>query len=148
MRTATDVIVDDHLLLRVLLEDEPPDLRPPGARLFTTGLWYHRLCRAVGSSNVTGALSRSLGDADFEVGAAALRAFTTLPATIALQPLRDLAWPMARLLAEGVRLNLMSLEALAAAEHIGAQLCLATADHNPPLLAAAAERGTPARLIG
>jgi hypothetical protein len=47
-----------------------------------------------------------------------------------------------------VRLNLMSLEALAAAERQRAELCLAAADENPQLLDAAAARGTPARLVG
>ncbi|MGO9557744.1 MAG: hypothetical protein ACLPYW_01490, partial [Acidimicrobiales bacterium] len=61
--------------------------------------------------------------------------------------LRELAWPMARLLDDGIRLNLMSLEALAAAEELGAELCLARADENLPLLEAAAARGTPARLV-
>jgi hypothetical protein len=55
---------------------------------------------------------------------------------------------MAQLLEEGVRLNLLSLEALAAAHHQGAELCLAEADQNPQLLAAAAARGTSVRLIG
>jgi hypothetical protein len=54
---------------------------------------------------------------------------------------------MANLLRTGLRLNLMSLEALAAADHHGAELCLATADENPSLLSAAASRGIPARLI-
>jgi hypothetical protein len=61
--------------------------------------------------------------------------------------LRELAWPMAQLLQDGVRLNLMSLEALAAAEDQGAELCLASADENRQLLDAAASRGTPARLV-
>lgn len=43
---------------------------------------------------------------------------------------------MARLVDDGIGLNLMSLEALAAAEHIGAEFCLATGNQNPPLLAA------------
>lgn len=143
-----DVIVDDHLLLRLLLGEEPPDLRGPGARIFTTGLWYHRLCRAVSSHAVTGAMSRRLGRADPRVAASATRAITALPETIGLISLRDLAWPMAQLLEEGVRLNLLSLEALAAANHQGAELCLAEADGNPQLLDSAAARGTPARLIG
>ncbi|MGH3470562.1 MAG: type II toxin-antitoxin system PemK/MazF family toxin, partial [Nocardioidaceae bacterium] len=32
-------VVDDHLLLRILLDDEPQELRPSGGRVFTTGLW-------------------------------------------------------------------------------------------------------------
>jgi hypothetical protein len=143
-----DVIVDDHLLLQILLTGEPPNFRAPGARIFTTGLWYHRLCRAVSNPEVTGALSRRLGRADPVVAASAARAITTLPETIRLVSLRELAWPMAQLLQDGVRLNLMSLEALAAAEGQGAELCLAAADENPQLLEAAASRGTPARLVG
>ena len=54
---------------------------------------------------------------------------------------------MAQLLQDGVRLNLMSLEALAAAEGQGAEICLAAADENPQLLNAAASRGTPTRLV-
>lgn len=142
-----DVVIDDHLLLRMLLADEPVDLRRPGAQVFTTGLWYHRLCRAIATRSVAGALSRSLGHVDPEVATAAIGAVVALPERIGLLSLRDLAWPMARLLDAGIRLNLMSLEALAAAEDLGAELCIAAVDNNPQLLAAAAARGTPARLI-
>ena len=143
-----DVVVDDHLLLEVLLDEEPPDLRAGGGRLFTTGLWYHRLCRALGSDAVVGAMSRRLGRAGPAVAASAVRAMTTLPETIGVTSLRDLAWPMAQLVGEGVRLNLLSLEALAAADHLHAQLCLGAADDNPPLAAVAASRGSPVRIIG
>ena len=131
----------------MLLDDEPTALRPRGARVVTTGLWYHRLCRAVSNPAVGGALSRRIGRADPSVGAAALGAVTALPDAVGLLSLRELAWPMARLLDDGVRLNLLSLEALAAAEHLGAELCLAVVDENPQLLAAARSRGTPTRLI-
>lgn len=140
-------VVDDHLLLRILLDDEPQELRPDGGRVFTTGLWYHRLCRSVGDRSVVGVFSRALGRADPSVGAAAIEAVTRLPDSIELLSLRDLAWPMARLVDDGVRLNLMSLEALAAAEHLEADLCLAGADENPPLLAAAQARTTAVRLL-
>lgn len=141
------VVVDDHLLLRILLNDEPASLRPTGARVLTTGLWYHRLSRALCNRTVAGTLSRRLGRADPSIGAAAVRAVTALPETIGLLSLRDLAWPMARLLDDDVRLNLISLEALAAAEHEDAELCLATADENPHLLAAAGARSRPVRLV-
>jgi hypothetical protein len=142
-----DVIVDDHLLLRILLDDEPADLRPLGGQVIVTGLWYHRLCRAINVPNVAGALSTALGSADRSVGSAAVQALTTLPEAVAVISLRDLAWPMARLLTDGTRLNLLSLEALAAAEHRHAELCLAPADENPQLRAAAESRGVPLRLI-
>ncbi|MBF6557162.1 MAG: hypothetical protein IVW52_13525 [Acidimicrobiales bacterium] len=141
------VVVDDHLLLRVLLDDEPAGLRPRGARLVTTGLWYHRLCRAVSNPRVAGALSRRLSGAGPSIGAAVVRAVTGLPETVGLVSLRELAWPMARLLDDGIRLNLLSLEALAAAEQLDAELCLASIDQNPRLLAAAGARGTPIRLV-
>jgi hypothetical protein len=142
-----DVIIDDYLLLQILLNKEPPDLRAPGAQILTTALWYHRLCRAVSSQAVTGALSRRLGRANPTAATSAARAITSLPETIGLVSLRDLAWSMAQLLNDGVRLNLMSLEALAAADQHGAELCLARTDENPQLLSAAASLGTPARLI-
>ncbi|HEX3841937.1 MAG TPA: hypothetical protein VHU85_14180 [Acidimicrobiales bacterium] len=142
-----DVIIDDHLLLQLLLDEEPPDLRLPGARVFATGLWYHRLCRALNNPSVAGVLSRSLGRAVPSVATSALRSIAYLPETVGLISLRELAWPMARLLDEGVRLNLMSLEALAAAELLGAELCLAAIDENPPLIDAALARGMPARLV-
>jgi hypothetical protein len=142
-----DVVVDDHILLRVLLGDEPPDLREGGGRVVTTGLWYHRLCRAVAVPAVVGALSRALGGVAPEAGAAALRAVTSLPEAVTLVSMRELAWPMSLLFSAGVRLNLMSLEALAAAEHLDAHLCLATTDDNPPLRRAAETRGKAVRMI-
>lgn len=145
--SAGGVVIDDHLLLRVLLGDEPPDLRPQGGRLVTTGLWYHRLCRALANSRVTGAMSRSLGDVPVPVAEAAVRAVTALPEAIHLVSMRSLAWPMGQSIASGARLNLLSLEALAAAEHLGAELCLAATDDNPPLVAAAAQRQVPLRRV-
>ncbi len=142
-----DVVVDDHLLLRVLLNDEPRKLRAPGARLFTTGLWYHRLCRAVATPNVVGALSGSLGHVDVTTARAAVEAIVSLPELIGVLSLRDLGWSMARLLGDGVRLNLMSLEALSAAERLGAELCLAADDGNPQLIAAARRRNTQVRIL-
>jgi len=145
--SAGDVVVDDHLLLRILLGDEPPELRPRGGRISTTGLWSHRLCRALADTTVTGAMSRSLGDIDPSRAAAVVSAVVTLPDSIGLSSLRVLAWPMAQLITEGVRLNLMSLEALAAAQHLDADVCLAEADGNPPLFAAAERRNVTVRLI-
>ena len=142
------LIVDDHLLLRILLDDEPTELRPEGGRVFTTGLWYHRLCRSLGDRSVAGVFSRALGGADPAIASAAIESVTRLPDSIELLSLRELAWPMARLVNEGVRLNLMSLEALAAAQHLGAELCLAVADENPPLRAAAEARTAVVRVFG
>lgn len=142
-----EVVVDDHILLRILLNDEPDDLRPSGAPVSTTGLWYHRLARALADPTVTGTMSRRLGHVEAAVARRAVAAVASLPEGIGLVSLRSLAWPMAQLVADGVQLNLMSLEALAAAYHLGAELCLAAADDNVPLRAAATRQGIPIRFI-
>ena len=131
------LLVDDHLLLRLLLDDEPPSLRPAGAAITTTGLWYHRLCRALADDAVRGSMSRQLGTVDNAVAADVLAAVVELPATVELVSLRTLGWPMGELVHAGARLNLLSLEALAAAKHLDAEICLAAIDDNPPLQAAA-----------
>ena len=140
-------MVDDHLLLDILLGDEPSGLRPSGERVSTTVLWYLRPCPAVTSTRVVGALSEGLGGAGPTIGAALVGAVTELPETVGVVSLRELAWPMARLFGDGVRLDLLSLEAPAAAEQQDAELCLATVDENPALMAAAGARGTPTRLV-
>ncbi len=141
------VLIDDHLLLQVLLGNEPASLRPNGAAISTTGLWYHRLCRALADQSITGSLSRSLGNVDSRIASAAVRAVVELPDTVGLVSLRSLGWPMASLIAGGVRLNLLSVEALAAAEMLDAEICLAEADKNPTLLDAASLRGVSIRLV-
>jgi hypothetical protein len=145
--SGSGVIVDDHLLLQVLLGNEPTSLRPTGAAISTTGLWYHRLCRALADQSITGSMSKSLGKVDARIANAAVRAVIELPDTIGLVSLRSLGWPMASLIANGVRLNLLSLEALAAAEMLDAEICLAEADNNPTLLEAASLRGVSVRLV-
>ena len=129
--------MDDHLLLRVLLHDEPPSLRPAGAAIATTGLWYHRLCRALATDAVRGSMSRQLGAVDDAVAADVLAAVIELPDTVELVSLRTLGWPMGELVQGGARLNLLSLEALAAAKHLSAEVCLAAVDDNEPLRTAA-----------
>lgn len=141
------VVVDDHLLLRILLDDEPPELRPGGEPISTTGLWYHRLCRALTDQTVRGVISKSLGDVDALTAGRAIGAIIELPEAIGLTSLRSLGWAMAELIASGVRLNLLSLEALAAAEQLGAEICLAEADHNRPLIEAAEQRDVSVRFI-
>lgn len=144
------VLVDDHLLLRILLNDEPPTLRPAdagAAAIATTGLWYHRLCRALAGPTIVGSMSRRLGAVDDAVAAAVVRAVIELPATIELVSLRTVGWPMAELVHSGAQLNLLSLEALAAARSLDADICLAEADDNELLRAAATNAGVTVRTI-
>ena len=141
------VLVDDHLLLRILLDDEPSTLRPTGATVATTGLWYHRLCRALADDAVIGSMSRRLGAVDATVAAEVLGAVMELPDTVELVSLRTLGWPMGRLVHIGARLNLLSLEALAAARHLTAEVCLAEGGDNDPLRASASSFGVAVRTI-
>lgn len=141
------LVIDDHLLLRVLLDDEPPSLRPRGAELFTTGLWYHRLSRALSDETVVGVMSASLVAVTEELAQAAIASVLELPEPIGLLSLRTLAWPMAELATRGARLNLLSLEALAAADHLDAALCLASINGNQPLRQHAEQHRVPVRLI-
>jgi hypothetical protein len=142
------LLVDDHLLLRVLLDDEPPTLRSPGTAIATTGLWYHRLCRALADETVIGSISRQLGAVDDAVATDVLGAVVQLPDTIELISLRTLGWPMGALVHAGARLNLLSLEALAAARHLAADVCLADVDDNAPLRSAAERFGVTVRVPG
>jgi hypothetical protein len=142
-----NLVVDDHLLLRVLLQDEPPELRPDGAVIATTGLWYHRLCRALSDQTVVGSISRRLGHVEDTVAADLIRAVIELPDAIELLSLRSLGWPMAEIVHGGARLNLLSLEALAAAQHLGAEICLADVDANQPLVASSRQSGVTVRTI-
>ena len=82
------LIVDDHLLLRILLNDEPTEMRPEGGRVFTTGLWYYRLCRSLGDRSVAGVFSRALGGADPAIASAAIESVTRLPDSIEITPHR------------------------------------------------------------
>jgi hypothetical protein len=141
------VLVDDHLLLQLLLGDEPSTLRPEGAAIATTGLWYHRLCRALADETVIGSISRQLGAVDNKVASDVLGAVVELPDAIELVSLRTLGWPMAELVHSSARLNLLSLEALAAARHLSAEVCLAEADDNAPLRLAAKDFGVTVRTV-
>ena len=141
------VLLDDHLLFEALLGNEPPSMHNGADRWFTTGLWHHRLCRAVGQTRVEGTFSRRVGNLDPRVATGFRAQLVALPPHIGTIALRHLAWPMAQLVEAGVRLNLLGLEALAAAEELEATICLAPVDENPPLVEAAAALGVPVRFI-
>lgn len=141
------VLVDDHILLRMLLGEEPRELRPRGGIVATTGLWYHRLCRALADQAVVGSMSRQLGDVSPGVAASVIATVIELPASIELVSLRALGWPMGELIRDGARLNLLSLEALAAARFLDAEICCAHANENESLMEAARTYAIPIRSL-
>ena len=128
-------VVDDRMLVDFITD--PTDI-PLGT--WTTGLWYLRLCQAVLSTTrpPSGQLSAPIAALPDDRREAALRSLVELPHAIGLVSLRELGPRMSQL-RERHRLNLLSLEALAAAEHLDATLTLRT--EAPQLQAAAAAEG-------
>lgn len=135
-----NVVLDDHLLREVLLEREPSWLRRlrRGGQLATTGTWYYRLCSALQAPDLAGSLSGPIADLPSELTAGVIQRVMTLPVSIHLISMRELAWTASRL---GRRhgLNLLAAEALGAAVDSGS--AIATAEPNlPPRLLDAAMR--------
>ena len=112
-------LVDDRLLVTLLAGGDPPR---PSEPVWTTGYWYVRLCRAVlGSAGPSGVLSASFAALPAATRTRALQALLELPEEIGLEPLRTLA-PLIGHLHQ--RLNALSIEVLAAAVHLQADVYL------------------------
>lgn len=118
------VVIDDALLLDVLANTAAPELAEARRRgeLGTTGSWYWRAARAaLGGGH--GALSRRI-EALPPVSQDAVQAgIDNLPPEIVLISLRRLAPIMARLPRPA---NLLTLEAVAAARLLEAELLVST----------------------
>jgi hypothetical protein len=129
-------LVDDQLLGAVLRGEPPPE---PSGTVFTTGYWYVRLCQAVlGAADRPGVLSgpfTALPPGDRE---RALQAVLELPAAIGLVSLRELG-PAIGSLRRRHQLNILSMEALAAARHLDATVYLSAP--SPRLQHALSEEG-------
>ena len=134
----TRAVLDDHLLRDLLtgridlgLETVLTDHEPA-----TTNLYLLRLCKSVSSAR-GGALTGSL---PAEVRSALGRRLVTLPGEIMVVPMRELAYRIAKL-ATTHRLSSLGAEAVAAAEHLGAPLCVWAGDDGPHIRAAMATVG-------
>jgi hypothetical protein len=114
-------LVDDRLLGRILRGGQAPK---PDAEIFTTGYWYVRLCQAVlGASSRKGVLSAPFEALPPDARARALQALLELPDTIGLLSLRELG-PLIGQLRETHDLNILGMEALAAATRLEAEVFL------------------------
>jgi hypothetical protein len=118
-RTAR-VILDD----RLLIEDLLAGLRVRGER-HTTSYWYYRACRAA-VAGAGGHLSGPFLGLDNVRQAAAIRNLLELPTTIGLPDPRSTVPLMAELAERHPRLNLLNLEAAAAALDLHATVLLST----------------------
>ena len=113
-------LLDDQLLSRVLCGERPPR---PRDQVFTTGCWYVRLCQAVLRSSGVSVLSGPFAALPEPSREIALRAVLDLPASVGLLSLRELG-PRIGQLRQRHDLNMLSIEALAAAAHMQATVFL------------------------
>lgn len=138
------VIVDDHLVRDLLTNQAPSALtrHVESATVYTTNLWYLRLCRSVAASTggrLTHALTLSQRQA---LG----RQLVALPADIGIVPLADLTWEMAER-HTAYPLSVLSCEALVAAERLDAMIYVWQGDDGPHLRQACVDRGVTYRTV-
>ena len=127
----TIALIDDQLLGQVLRGRTPRSL--VSTELYTTGHWYVRLCQAVmNASQRAGVLSLPFAQLPPALRQRAMNAVLDLPAEIGLISLRQLAPTIAQL-RQHHQLNILGIEALAAAVHLGATVHLSASS---PLLEA------------
>jgi hypothetical protein len=138
------VVLDDHLLRDVLAAEQSRRL----ARLVntnelaTTNLYYVRLCKSVivaRGGKLTGEWS---AERRRELG----RRLLELPESILILPMRLIGYRVAEL-AHSQRVSTLGAEAVAAAEHLGASLCVWDGDDGPGIREAARATGVTYRTI-
>jgi hypothetical protein len=137
-------LVDDAHLGRILRGEASAHIGPAD-HVTTTGLWYVRLCQAVAARDHAGSLSSPFEGLSPERRRQALAQVLELPDRIGLTSLRTLA-PLIGQLRAGHRLNLLAIEALAAAVHLDATVLLSTT--SPQLEAALVSEGRPVVVAG
>ena len=144
----TATLIDDHVLGRLLTDSlRTADRRAVrGSDVFTTGCWYYRLCHAVRSDAVIGALSGPFHGVPPALRSEAVAALVALPDSVGLRSLRTLAPLMAELV-EAHPLNLLALEALAAATNLGATVVVDSTNRSLALLAALETSGLRCRVV-
>ncbi|MBI2709879.1 MAG: hypothetical protein HYX34_09305 [Actinobacteria bacterium] len=138
------VVLDDRLLIEELLVGLPRGRRRPS--MFTTSYWYHRACRAA----VSGAGGHLAGP--FEQLAApeqerAILSLLELRKDIRLPDPRSTVPAMADTSRRHAQLNLLNLEAVAAAQLLNATVWLSPPAANGVLLGVLDSEGLPWEVI-
>jgi hypothetical protein len=122
LRTNDTTLIDDRLLVDYILAPT----RPRWTRrhmLFTTQCWYYRAARAA-VSGATGQLSAPFTVLPPDDQAEAIRMIMRLPPSVDLPDGRGLVPEMVDVSRRHQRLNLMNVEAVAAARLLGSQVLL------------------------
>ena len=131
----TKALLDDHLLRDLLADDIGVELNRilSDHEPATTNLYAFRLSKSVVSARggtLTGSWSserrRALG-----------RTLIALPASVEVVPMRFLTYRMAEI-CNVQRVSTLGAEAVAAAEHVNATLCVWDGDDGPAIRSAAA----------
>jgi hypothetical protein len=135
-------LIDDQLLGAVLLGASAPGGR---SGIHTTGHWYVRLCQAViGAEDRTGVLSKPFASLATDAREHALNVLIELPEEIGLVSLRELA-PIIGQLRRRHDLNILAMEALAAAVYLKAEVFLSA--ESPKLVAALEQEGRSVEIV-
>jgi hypothetical protein len=140
----TRAVLDDHLLRDLLADDLSEDLAGLLADYepATTNLYLYRLCRSVVSARGGGLTGLWPAERRRDLA----RRLVVLPDTVEVVPLRLIAFRMAEI-AAAHRVSTLGAEAVAAAEHVDAPLCVWVGDRGPAIGAAAADFGVPYQVI-
>lgn len=121
MGLAARVVLDDRLLIEQLLVG----LDPGDVALYTTTYWYCRACRAA-VSGAGGQLSGPFERLDRDQQELAILSLLDLPEEIGLPEPRATVPAMAHAARRHPRLNLLNLEAVAAAATLDAAIWLSS----------------------
>jgi hypothetical protein len=132
------VLVDDQVLA-AHLRGRPVLTERPGA-VFTSGLWYVRLCLAV-ARRAGGALSGPFAVLPPERRRRAVEAVLSLPEDIGLLSLRQLGPVIGDLAGRHPPMNILTREALAATVTLDATLLMAEGNENRTLAEAVVREG-------
>jgi hypothetical protein len=140
----SSVVLDDHLLRDLLTDEAGPGLRRSLRRRTpaTTNLYYVRLCR----SAVSARGGQLTGTWPSERRRALSRVLGVLPDDVTVVPLRELGMRLAEL-AQDHGLSVLGAEAVAAAEHLGATLCVWEGDDGPRIRTCATAVGVDYRVL-
>jgi len=138
------VVLDDHLLRDLLADEVSDDLAEVLANheAATTNFYYLRLCKSVVSAR-GGSL---VGSWPIERRVALGRTLIALPDSVTVVPLRLIAFRMAEI-ADAHRVSNLGAEAVAAAEHLGKELCVWAGDDGPGICEALTSLGGAYRTI-
>jgi len=115
------VLIDDRILVAHLLDAKVQI--PRRAELHTTAYWYYRACRAAVAGGA-GQLSGPFGALHPDEQARAIEALLQLPEDVGLPESRRLVPEMAEVSRRHPQLNLLNVEATAAARLISANVLL------------------------